>query len=53
MSDGHPFEDFRTLLDAFPKADAQILSQARKRNSVLTKPPGSLGSLDEIATSLA
>ena len=53
MSDGHPFEDFRTLLDAFPKADAQILSQARKRNSVLTKPPGSLGRLEEIAMWLA
>lgn len=50
---GHPFDDFRALLEALPGADTPALAAARKRNSSLTKPEGSLGRLEEIAMWLA
>nr|WP_272210726.1 nicotinate-nucleotide--dimethylbenzimidazole phosphoribosyltransferase [Marinicella sp. W31]MDC2876635.1 nicotinate-nucleotide--dimethylbenzimidazole phosphoribosyltransferase [Marinicella sp. W31] len=50
---GQPFDDFRALLKALPGADTPALANARKRNSALTKPEGSLGRLEEIAMWLA
>lgn len=50
---GQPFDDFRALLEALPGADTPALAAARKRNSVLTKPEGALGRLEEIAMWLA
>ena len=50
---GQPFDDFRALLEALPGADTPALAAARKRNSLLTKPEGALGRLEEIAMWLA
>ncbi|TNB46969.1 nicotinate-nucleotide--dimethylbenzimidazole phosphoribosyltransferase [Martelella lutilitoris] len=50
---GQPFDDFRALLEALPGADTPALAAARKRNSILTKPEGALGRLEEIAMWLA
>ncbi|MBB4121649.1 nicotinate-nucleotide--dimethylbenzimidazole phosphoribosyltransferase [Martelella radicis] len=50
---GQPFDDFRALLEALPGADTPALATARKRNSLLTKPEGALGRLEEIAMWLA
>ena len=40
---------FRALLQAAPIADAVALDGARARNGQLTKPPGALGRLEELA----
>ena len=50
---GLPFDDFRTLLRDLPGPDAQALVAARERDAQLTKPPGALGRLEEIAFWLA
>ena len=42
-------EEFRKLLETLPTADATATSQARERNGQLTKPPGALGRLEDIA----
>ena len=50
---GLPFDDFRELLRNLPGPDAPALVAARERDSQLTKPPGALGRLEEIAFWLA
>ncbi len=50
---GMPFDDFRELLKNLPGPDTAALAAARQRDSQLTKPPGALGRLEEIAMWLA
>ena len=50
---GLPFDDFRALLRDLPGPDARALVAARDRDAQLTKPPGALGRLEEIAFWLA
>lgn len=50
---GMPFDDFRTLINNLPGPDNQAVDAARARDSQLTKPPGALGRLEEIAFWLA
>ena len=42
-------EDFATLLGDLPAADKSASAAAGARNAVLTKPPGALGRLEDIA----
>lgn len=42
-------QDFRTLLKEAPAADAKALGEAEERNGQLTKPPGALGRLEDLA----
>lgn len=48
-----PFKDILALFDQFPTIDQKSVDQVRKHDAVLTKPPGSLGRLEEIAEWLA
>jgi nicotinate-nucleotide--dimethylbenzimidazole phosphoribosyltransferase len=48
-----PFDDFRELLRNLPGPDEQAEAAARERDGHLTKPPGALGRLEEIAFWLA
>ena len=48
-----PFEDIRDLLAKLPPPDEASADLARRRDADLTKPPGSLGRLEEIAVWLA
>ena len=41
--------EFRALLAQLPEPDQQAISAAKARDAMLTKPPGSLGRLEEIA----
>ncbi|HLP68768.1 MAG TPA: nicotinate-nucleotide--dimethylbenzimidazole phosphoribosyltransferase [Rhizobium sp.] len=50
---GLPFDDFRALLRDLPGPETASLIAARDRDRQLTKPPGSLGRLEEIAMWLA
>ena len=50
---GKPFDDFRNLLDVMPEASEQAVAAVRSRDAQLTKPPGSLGRLEEIVEWLA
>jgi nicotinate-nucleotide--dimethylbenzimidazole phosphoribosyltransferase len=50
---GLPFDDFRKLIDNLPGPNVQAVDMARERDSQLTKPPGALGRLEEIAFWLA
>jgi nicotinate-nucleotide--dimethylbenzimidazole phosphoribosyltransferase len=50
---GLPFDDFRALLRDLPGPDQRALVDARERDAQLTKPPGALGRLEEIAFWLA
>ena len=50
---GRPFDDFRNLLDVMPEAGEQAVAAVRARDAQLTKPPGSLGRLEEIVEWLA
>lgn len=50
---GMPFDDFRKLINNLPGPDKQAVDAARARDSQLTKPPGALGRLEEIAFWLA
>jgi len=50
---GLPFDDFRALIRDLPGPDARALVAARERDAQLTKPPGALGRLEEIAFWLA
>lgn len=45
---GQPFDDFRNLLDAMPDVSDGAVAAVRARDAQLTKPPGSLGRLEEI-----
>lgn len=44
-----PFDDFRALLTNLPDPDEAAITLAKKRQTELTKPVGSLGRLEEIA----
>jgi nicotinate-nucleotide--dimethylbenzimidazole phosphoribosyltransferase len=44
---------FRALLSALPSPDAGALKAASARNGMLTKPPGALGRLEELAIWMA
>ncbi len=48
-----PFDDIRALLGKMPGPDEAAIAAAREREAELTKPAGSLGRLEEIATFLA
>ncbi|MGR3636827.1 MAG: nicotinate-nucleotide--dimethylbenzimidazole phosphoribosyltransferase [Shimia sp.] len=41
--------EFQALLAAAPSADQKALGEAQERNSQLTKPPGALGRLEDLA----
>ncbi len=53
MATGLPFDDFRRLLAELPGPNIEAVEAVRKRDRFLTKPPGSLGRLEEIAEWLA
>ena len=53
MATGLPFDDFRTLLADLPGPNEVAADVVRDRDKQLTKPPGSLGRLEEIAVWLA
>jgi len=48
-----PFNDIRDLFDKFPEIDQASVEKVQARDATLTKPPGSLGRLEEIAQWLA
>jgi len=48
-----PFDDFRNLVATMPEADGESVATVRARDAVLTKPPGSLGRLEEFVRWLA
>ena len=50
---GLPFDDIRALVKAMPGPDSDSAALVRARDAMLTKPPGSLGRLEEIAEWLA
>ena len=50
---GMPFDDIRDLLANLPAPDEGALQAVRARDPQLTKPPGALGRLEEIAEWLA
>ena len=50
---GLPFDDFRDLLANMPGPDEAAVQAVRERDPQLTKPPGALGRLEEIAEWLA
>ena len=53
MTTGMPFDDIRALLATMPEVDTEAVAQTRARDRELTKPPGSLGRLEEIVEWLA
>lgn len=56
MSDPQPqasLQEIKDLLRAFPGPDEASVQAARERDSQLTKPPGALGRLEELAEWLA
>jgi len=50
---GLPFDDIRNLFTQFPGPDEEARAAAVARQEQLTKPPGSLGRLEDIATWMA
>jgi nicotinate-nucleotide--dimethylbenzimidazole phosphoribosyltransferase len=46
---GLPFDDIRALASLLPEADEDAVAGVRTRDATLTKPPGALGRLEEIA----
>ena len=52
-STGMPFDDIRELLNSMPGADSHAAQMVSERDAQLTKPPGSLGKLEDIAEWLA
>ncbi len=50
---GLPFDDIRNLVRQMPGLDQEACDAARERQGQLTKPPGSLGRLEDIAIWLA
>ena len=52
-SSGRPFDDIRALVQAIPGPVSEAAEAVRERQAALTKPPGSLGRLEEIAEWLA
>ena len=49
MAPFRTLDQFRMLLQAMPMADADAAAAARNRNGQLTKPPGALGRLEDLA----
>ena len=49
LPDFSTLDDFRALLAAAPQPDTAAIAAATARNGQLTKPPGALGRLEEIA----
>ena len=49
MAPFRTLDQFRMLLQAMPMADADAASAAKDRNGQLTKPPGALGRLEDLA----
>ena len=49
---GLPFDDIRALFALMPEASDRAADAVRERQAELTKPPGSLGRLDEIVAFL-
>ncbi len=52
-SSGLPFDDFRALVRAMPGPNEAAVAAVRARDSVLTKPAGSLGRMEQIVEWLA
>ena len=50
---GRPFDDIRALIADLPGPDEAAVAAVRQRDATLTKPPGALGRLEEIAEWLA
>jgi len=50
---GLPFDDIRALLPLMPAASETCVEDVRARDAQLTKPPGSLGRLEEIVAHMA
>lgn len=50
---GLPFDDVRALIAAMPEPDELAFAQVDQREAQLTKPPGSLGRLEEIVRWMA
>jgi nicotinate-nucleotide--dimethylbenzimidazole phosphoribosyltransferase len=48
-----PFDDFRSLIQAMPGPDEVAVAAVRARDSVLTKPAGALGRMEQIVEWLA
>jgi nicotinate-nucleotide--dimethylbenzimidazole phosphoribosyltransferase len=48
-----PFDDIRNLLERLPGGDEAAVEAVRRRDAVLTKPPGSLGRMEALAEWLA
>lgn len=53
MTELHSIDDIRGLLAGLPEGHADAAAAATERQSTLTKPPGSLGRLEELAVFLA
>ena len=53
MSSAMPFDDIRALFNSMPGPDTGAAQAVAERDSQLTKPPGALGQLEEIAEWLA
>ncbi len=53
MTSGLPFDDIRDLLNSLPGPDTGAAQMVAERDAQLTKPPGALGRLEEIAEWLA
>ena len=53
MTTGLPFDDIRRLVASLPGPDAAAVEAVRERDAELTKPPGSLGRLENLAQWLA
>jgi nicotinate-nucleotide--dimethylbenzimidazole phosphoribosyltransferase len=49
MTTGLPFDDIRALLKIMPKADVESAALVKAHEAQLTKPPGSLGRLENIS----
>lgn len=49
LPDFHDLDDFRRLLAEAPDTDASAEADAQARNGQLTKPPGALGRLEDLA----
>ncbi len=49
MASGLPFDDIRALVARMPPLDAEAAASIRTRDLELTKPPGSLGRLEDLA----
>jgi nicotinate-nucleotide--dimethylbenzimidazole phosphoribosyltransferase len=50
---GKPFDDIRRLIAAMPGPDMKAAEAVKARDSRLTKPPGALGRMEELAAWLA